>query len=434
MKKFFWIISIIVLIIVSGVCSYLVVEHQKEAKILRKEQQSRAEILNYKKPLTDKAGTFIWLYAYQKNSTKNKNYIDSQLKLARKTDFKYVVLPIVFKKGYVKNGKFDFSEFDGTISVARKNHLIPIIEFSADSPQDNQTYKVHSKKVIDKYCKMIRVAIKRYRGRGVVWQMWNEPNSLFWFNQSENGNEKSLTKAWNGLGRKMQGWVRQYDPSSVFLGGNLAGNYVDSELAIKSALNTGLASYPDAISNHPYLSSQEPRNGAPENLFTVNSRRKLISFSTKSTKNSLKKIPLVTTEFGYSMKKSHHGVWSEGDQANYLARSLFVLDMMHQPIISLYSLVDEGNGDSQWGMYRGIAPNYIAKQSGKLVMELLSNLNGYTFNNRVQLDSQNDYVLKYEKKGYSNRYVCWTLDANKDIWIAHQKVTLSQTPQIVYDK
>lgn len=432
-KSYKWLIAALIVVVLAIIGSYLMVEHHKQAQ-QNQEEKTRRLILTSQKPLSKKVGAFIWLYGYRKNSKKNWVYIKSQINLAKRTDLKYVVLPIVFKSDYMKGKQYDFSEFDRAVSAAQKKHLTPIIEFSADSLKDNKQYKVQKKQIIGKYEALIKTTIKRYCDRSVVWQMWNEPNSLFWFNQSENGNEKGLAKDWNRLGRNMQKWVRIYDPESVFLGGNLAGNYTDSGDAIKVALRAGLANYPDAISNHPYLSSSEPDNGAPENLLTINSRKKLISLGNQKLYQKLRKIPLATTEFGYSMGKSHHGVWSEGDQANYLARSLFVLDMMHQPIISLYSLVDEGNGDGQWGMYRGSAPNYTAKQSGQLVMELLSNLNDYTYNSRVKQSSARDFVLKYVRKNHAVHYVCWTMDSNHSIKVDGQSVELSQTPQIVYAK
>lgn len=431
-KVIFSLVSVLAVLLAIG--GYLLYVHEKETRVKLSEEKSRAEILNYKKPLTDKVGSFVWLYAYQKGSKKNREYIQSQVQLAKKSDLKYVVLPVVFYKNYIKSGKFDFDELDMAIRIARKEHLKPILVFSSDNSDDTQEYKKNHNVVVNKYGRLIKKTIVRYKNQGVVWQMWNEPNSLFWFNQSEDGNSVALTKAWNELGRKMKHWVRQFDPRSVFLGGAIAGNYEDSKKAITLALSDGLASYSDAIANHPYLSSDKPDNGAPENLLSLNSRKLLASLENSESKKQINQIPLVTTEFGYSMQKTHQGVWSEGDQANYLARSIFVLDMLHQPIISTYCLVDEGNGDGQWGMYSGQAPRYVAKQSGQLIVQLLSNLNGFTLNTRIKQESSRDYVLEYTKKSTENRYVCWTMGSNHVIQVAGQNVELSQTPQIVYAK
>ncbi|MFD1421197.1 hypothetical protein [Lactiplantibacillus songbeiensis] len=437
MKKhriFLWLILLFML----SITAFFIFEkrQQQDRKIEERQTQeeARSSILNSKVPITDKVGSFVWLYAYKKDTSQNWMYIRSQLKIAKKSDLRYVVLPIVFKKEYIKSGKFDYSEFDRVIKQVRKEKLKPIIVFSADNVKDVSAYRSHSGKVIQKYENLMKDAVIRYKDNGIVWQMWNEPNSLFWFNQSEDGNNRKLVHAWIGMEKNLYHFIRKNDPNSIFLGGALAGNYSDSKNTIKLALNDGLASTADAIANHPYISSVEPNKGAPENLLVLNSRNILVSLTNSKNIEAVKKIPLVTTEMGYSMGKTHHGIWSEGDQANYLARSIFILDMLHQPIISLYSLVDEGNGSGQWGMYRGNAPDYAAKQSGELITQLLSNLEGYRLSYRVNQYLNQDFVLLYIKTGQHKRYVCWTTGTNHQVEIANQKVTLSQTPQIVYEK
>lgn len=402
------------------------------AEVIHDEAVSRSAILKGTKPITDKVGSFVWLYAYPKDSKKNLNYVKAQIKVAKSTNLKYVMLPIVFKPSYIKNGKYNYSEFDTAVKTAKDNNLTPIVVFSSDNRADADNYRKDSKSTIDYYQNMIKESIQRYSGRGVIWQMWNEPNGLFWFDQSMDGEDASLVKSWTDMGAQIQNWVREYDPDSVFLAGALAGDYSATKKVLQMSLQDGLADHADAIANHPYLSSRL-NNGAPESLLRVNSRSTLQALAPSTAKDKLKKIPLVTTEFGYSMAKTHLGQWSASDQANYLARSIFILDMMHQPIISLYALVDEGNGNNgQWGMYSGTAPNYKPKQSGQLIAQLLSNLNGFAYRKRITQSSKGDYVLQYVKTGANSRYVAWTTGGNHRVNIVGQSVLLSQTPQIVY--
>ncbi|MFC6179784.1 hypothetical protein [Lactiplantibacillus daowaiensis] len=396
------------------------------------EREAREKVLDGHKPITSKIGNFVWLYGYKKNSSANYDYFKSQIQLAKKTDLKYVVLPMVFKGTYVKNGKFDFKEFDKVMKLVKKYKLKPIIVFSAVSSKDDHMYKTKKQIILKKYGNLVLSAIKRYKNCGVVWQMWNEPNGLFWFNQSTDGNNAALVMDWLKFEKRIFGWVRKYDPKSVFLGGAFGGNYRDASKVMSIALSKGMLKHVDAIANHPYVSENESDNGAPENLLRVNSRSYLESLTNnKKIKKSLKSIPLVTTEFGYSMGKTHQGQWSEREQADYLARGMFILDMMHQPIISLFSLVDVGNTE-QWGLYKGTDSAYLSKESGRLIMQLLSNLDGYSFNKRISQNSKRDFILRYSKKNKKDRYVCWTMDSTHTIRVANQDVILSATPQIVY--
>lgn len=426
-KVYTWILISIVLLS----CTALVIANQY--RLQSSQATNRQAVLTTNKPLTDKVGGFVWLYGYKKGSTRNRDYIKSQVIAAHSTHLHYVVISILFNNKYVNKGKFDFEEFDFAMKAIKENGLVPIVVFSSNDSVDANEYAKNKRAVLNKYERLIRSVIIKYRDHGVIWQMWNEPNGLFWFNQSNSGTNTAQVRTWVDFNAKIFAYVRRYDPNSVFLAGAIAGNYSDSKQAMRLAIQNHITKYGDALANHPYLSSSYPDNGAPENLLKLNSRKFLLSLTADNSKKAVRSIPLVTTEMGYSMSKSHFGSWSEEDQANYLARSIFVLDMMHQPIISLYALVDEKNGSGEWGLYKGMSPHYVPKQSARLISQLLSNLDGYSFDERLHSDAR-DFVLKYKKNGQRDRIVCWTMDDEHVLKVSGQTVLVTKTPQIIYEK
>lgn len=426
-KVYTWILISIVLLS----CTALVIANQY--RLQSSQATNRQAVLTTNKPLTDKVGGFVWLYGYKKGSTRNRDYIKSQVIAAHSTHLHYVVISILFNNKYVNKGKFDFEEFDFAMKAIKENGLVPIVVFSSNDSVDANEYAKNKRAVLNKYERLIRSVIIKYRDHGVIWQMWNEPNGLFWFNQSNSGTNAAQVRTWVDFNAKIFAYVRRYDPNSVFLAGAIAGNYSDSKQAMRLAIQNHITKYGDALANHPYLSSSYPDNGAPENLLKLNSRKFLLSLTADNSKKAVRSIPLVTTEMGYSMSKSHFGSWSEEDQANYLARSIFVLDMMHQPIISLYALVDEKNGSGEWGLYKGMSPHYVPKQSARLISQLLSNLDGYSFDERLHSDAR-DFVLKYKKNGQRDRIVCWTMDDEHVLKVSGQTVLVTKTPQIIYEK
>lgn len=426
-KVYTWILISIVLLS----CTALVIANQY--RLQSSQATNRQAVLTTNKPLTDKVGGFVWLYGYKKGSTRNRDYIKSQVIAAHSTHLHYVVISILFNNKYVNKGKFDFEEFDFAMKAIKENGLVPIVVFSSNDSVDANEYAKNKRAVLNKYERLIRSVIIKYRDHGVIWQMWNEPNGLFWFNQSNSGTNTAQVRTWVDFNAKIFAYVRRYDPNSVFLAGAIAGNYSDSKQAMRLAIQNHITKYGDALANHPYLSSSYPDNGAPENLLKLNSRKFLLSLTADNSKKAVRSIPLVTTEMGYSMSKSHFGSWSEEDQANYLARSIFVLDMMHQPIISLYALVDEKNGSGEWGLYKGMSPHYVSKQSARLISQLLSNLDGYSFDERLHSDAR-DFVLKYKKNGQRDRIVCWTMDDEHVLKVSGQTVLVTKTPQIIYEK
>lgn len=426
-KVYTWILISVVLLS----CTALVIVNQH--RLQSSQATNRQAVLTANKPLTDKVGGFVWLYGYKKGSTRNRDYIKSQVIAAHSTHLHYVVISILFNNKYVNKGKFDFEEFDFAMKAIKENGLVPIVVFSSNDSVDANEYAKNKRAVLNKYERLIRSVIIKYRDHGVIWQMWNEPNGLFWFNQSNSGTNAAQVRTWVDFNAKIFAYVRRYDPNSVFLAGAIAGNYSDSKQAMRLAIQNHITKYGDALANHPYLSSSYPDNGAPENLLKLNSRKFLLSLTADNSKKAVRSIPLVTTEMGYSMSKSHFGSWSEEDQSNYLARSIFVLDMMHQPIISLYALVDEKNGSGEWGLYKGMSPHYVSKQSARLISQLLSNLDGYSFDERLHSDTR-DFVLKYKKNGQRDRIVCWTMDDDHVLKVSGQTVLVTKTPQIVYEK
>ncbi|MCG0884076.1 glycosylhydrolase [Lactiplantibacillus plantarum] len=80
-----------------------------------------------------------------------------------------------------------------------------------------------------------------------------------------------------------------------------------------------------------------------------------------------------------------------------------------------------------------MSPHYVPKQSARLISQLLSNLDGYSFDERLHSDAR-DFVLKYKKNGQRDRIVCWTMDDEHVLKVSGQTVLVTKTPQIIYEK
>lgn len=188
----------------------------------------------------------------------------------------------------------------------------------------------------DKYSDFAKFIAQRFSLRYV--EVWNEPNWIMFFNPVS-------PERYHHLLKKTYEKVKAVMPDTqIILGGLLsAETQVPKELFLKP--EDFLASQRfdcfDAIAIHPYIGKRSmsyPPTLPPENsdkayapLPAVISRLKEI----------VKDKPILVTEIGWPTYQD--GV-SELEQANYLARALFISAMMGVNVFCVYELVDS-SGD-----------------------------------------------------------------------------------------
>lgn len=416
-KKRVFIFFLLFVLVIGAVYA---VGHQllsSKAKVVSDKDELRTS-----KSISQKVGVFVWPYKNYQKRDNNHTYIDKQLKIAKKDGFRYAVIPVVFYPSLVHDKKYDDRVFKYAIEHAQRLGLHPIVPFSTSNSKENKSYQTKHKQIVNKYKKLVAQIIRNYAGQGIIWEGWNEPNSLFWFNQSQDGLNDTLVKAWVELDNYIGKTIKLYDANSIYLTGNFSGFSQSNQKVLSRATLYGLLKYGDAIANHPYQ-FQTTNNGNPENLFT-NDQQSFVNDSVQAAKR--KSLPLVTTEIGYSTTNSFQGSWSQSDQAAFDARSILVLDMMKQPIIVLYSLVDDGNA-GDWGLYSGTSPDFKEKDSAVVVRQLLKELRGYHFVKQHVLPNKDDFIVEYKKKGHS-KYVYWTSGTPKAVAFRGKQLNLTKTP------
>ncbi|GEL15447.1 cellulase family glycosylhydrolase [Pediococcus cellicola] len=416
-KKHIFIFLLLILCLLGGL--YVVKAQLTTAK---ENVVSAKNELRKNKSISQKVGVFVWPYKNYQKEERNHTYIDAQLKIAKKDGFRYVVIPVVFYRSLVHGKKYDDQVFKYAITRARNLGLHPIVPFSTSNSRENRVYQTDHKQIVNKYKSLVSQVIRTYAGQGIIWEGWNEPNSLFWFDQSQDGLDDHLVKAWVELDNYIGKTIKAYDAHSIYLTGNFSGFSQDNQKVLSRATLYGLLKYGDAIANHPYQ-FQTTNNGNPENLFT-NDQQAFVNDSVQAAKR--KSLPLVTTEIGYSTTPSFQGKWSQDEQAAFEARSVLVLDMMRQPIIVLYSLVDDGNA-GDWGLYSGSSPNFKEKKSAVIVRKMLKELDGYHFVKQHVLHDKDDFIVVYKKKNRL-KYVYWTSGTSKTVLFKGKNLVLTKTP------
>lgn len=198
-------------------------------------------------------------------------------------------------------------------------------------------------------------AMRRYRGRGVIWELYNEPNG-FWANYGQFRHESIVGYAdlLNRLGRA----VREDEEiaAEVLIGPATSGVDLDW---IESVGATGAFQWLDGISVHPY------RKEGPESAYTV--YRKLRSLVRNMIPAEKAEPALVSSEWGWAACRDDDDVpikcpsqgGGVGDvvslrtQASRLVRQWLVNDMSHIALSIWYNWRNDGHDPREAEMNYG---------------------------------------------------------------------------------
>jgi len=102
------------------------------------------------------------------------------------------------------------------------------------------------------YAKFAAASAKHFKGRGVIWEIWNEPNVDFWKGKGEM-NSAEFASEYMALVKRTVPAMRAADPDCFILGGAVSCLWVKSfqwidEVFKQGLLKTGI----NALSVHPY--------------------------------------------------------------------------------------------------------------------------------------------------------------------------------------
>lgn len=178
----------------------------------------------------------------------------------------WVRIGVAWEKLEPEPGRFEWSAVDGMVGSAQENGMSIMVTVTALSRWGSsrvpaslgkQGYQASSPpKDMDAYSSFVEALVGRYRGRGIVWQIENEPNGpAFWDGTREEYIE--LLKAGYAA-------VHRADPEAVVLAAGLACSFSRPELleeklqAIRSWYDAIIDSGAfDALDAHDYYPPEE---------------------------------------------------------------------------------------------------------------------------------------------------------------------------------
>ncbi|MGI1812061.1 cellulase family glycosylhydrolase [Priestia sp. TGN 0903] len=277
---------------------------------------------------------------------------------------------------------------------------------------NNELYEyereVNTKKGQDAFIRYVDAASYRYKNKGVIWEIWNEPNLTdFWETQPN-------YKEYSQLVKRASKTIKKNDPSAIVVAPALAGITPDSLKWLNGIFKEGTLRYIDALSVHPY------RGINPE---TVGKDYK--SIRVLMNKYSDKEIPIISGEWGYSNTKGWYGKSiSEQQQADYLVR-MYLINLLYDiPISVVYGWKNDGidpkNKEHNFGIRRYDVN--LPKPAYNAINNMTYRLSGYTFKNRIDVGDPDKYVLRFVSDKKEEIIVYWSSNNPETISFSDNKI------------
>lgn len=210
----------------------------------------------------------------------------------RQAGFKWVRMDFVWSAIERTRGSYDFGSYDELTRALDGAGVRPI--FILD--YGNDLYEKGSPRSPEAragFCRFVEAAMKHFRGRGIVWEMWNEPNISFW-------RPKPNVNEYIALAEDVGKTIRRVAPEEYFVGPATSG--FDWGF-LESCFKAGLLGYWDAVTVHPYRSSE------PE---TVGPDWARLQALVERYKPKGKSVPTISGEWGYSDVNLKEGAEQQG--------------------------------------------------------------------------------------------------------------------------
>jgi polysaccharide biosynthesis protein PslG len=284
-------------------------------------------------------------------------------------------------------------------------------------------------------------AAAHYKNKGVMFELWNEPNvsGTFWPWGSPNADQYMalINQAVPAMRSPTTG-----DPNCTIIGPATCPSYTNVDTSyLTKCFNygtrypgqKGLLDLVDAVSVHPYQSTngdyaQHP--GPPENV-VANTYTPLTTLMKQYHSNV--GLPIVSSEWGYSTTMPGITAQIQGD---YLAR-MFLVNMSqgicnnNSPVVvsNWYDFSDDGTNPTNMEDHFGtMTYDFVPKPAYNEMQLLTSSLAGETLTSKLNDGYSSDWLLVFTGGGHTTLAAWTTGSAHTAAVSGWGTLSLSSTP------
>ncbi len=295
-----------------------------------------------------------------------------------------------------EKGVYNFGGYDALTEGCSKRgiRILYILDYSNKLYESDQSVRTEEGR--EAFAAFAETAAKRYAGRGILWEIWNEPNiKQFWRPQPSVEDYCALVEA---TARR----VREADPSGLILAPATSGIPFDW---LEECFKGGLLEWIDVLSVHPY------RPHPPEDV--IKDYAKLRELNKRYAPEG-REMPVISGEWGYSLINWDKSSLSEEQQGQYLVREFLVNLYQGVPISIWYDWKDDGADPDEREHHFGTVTQDLNPKPAYLAAKTLAHtLAGYSIVERMDLGKGQDFVLKLEN-GPNEAIAFWTMDPDHE--------------------
>ena len=312
-----------------------------------------------------------------------------ELELIRDSGVRWVRMDAIWQGGERTAGVYNFSPYDRLLTALDQHQLKAVLILDYGNPLYDKGAPPSSDVAVQAFAQWAAAAVSRFKGRGVIWEMWNEPPT--------SGYPAAKLNAYIKLALATGAAIKAVAPDEQFIGPASPG--ADVGYAV-GCLRGGMSRYWTAVSIHPYQATPEA-----------------FLHYVSGLKAAVAPLPLYSSEWGYSTAggPNYDVVPDEATQAKYLAREFLVNAMSGIGLSIWYDWKDDGAGPNNKQHHFGVVHQDLSVKPAYTATKVLtSKFAGYSFSNRVSAsrgpNAAGDYVLAFEPVSGpgATKYAVWT--------------------------
>ena len=177
-----------------------------------------------------------------------------EMKMLSEAGFRWVRMDLKWDLTEAVKGHYDFAAYDRLMSALDQYSLKALFILDYSNPAYDEGTPPHTEEARQAFARWAVAAAKHFAGRGVIWEIYNEPNiAQFWPPQPDVNDYVTLALA---VGRAF----REGAPGERLIGPATSG--IDFDF-LEACFKAGLLEYWSAVSVHPYRRS-DPETAATD--------------------------------------------------------------------------------------------------------------------------------------------------------------------------
>jgi len=303
-----------------------------------------------------------------------------------------------------EKGVYNFSEYDRLLRDADSNGLrvLGCLYGGNTLYEDDGQGGIQTETGRKGFANFSAALAEHYKGCGIIWEIWNEPNTRTFWRQNGEHNSDEFAAEYTALVKETVAAMHAADSACFVVAGSVSCLWEPSFSWINACFEMGmLQTGINGWSVHPYGFK------TPEEHVAGYARVREILADHGVSED----FPLLNSERGFSLNELEEG-WSGGEmdkaagyQAWHFVRQ-YLLDLMCGIHLSIWY---EWSGDD-FGLIQAEEkrPAYHA------CVNMVKQLYGYTFSKRLNTSSPLDYLLLFENETGGRKLVAWTAPPAKE--------------------